>query len=178
MTSKDFHPRALVIMPTQRLQEHYLGKPGSDQAFAVRLRSALSANSQSSEFLNALSEIRKAAATNDAEFFQSWSRGCMDLRKAESFDNPDDFLLTAYTHCTLLGRKTSQSEVIWTAKRIMALARKYGPEIPLPFQEDEAEIALEMQKLNTIGWKARIKKFGLTFALKAKRGRPKGWRKH
>jgi hypothetical protein len=165
-------------MPTQRLQEHYLGKPGSDQAFAVRLRNALRADPQSSEFLEALSEIRKAAATNDAEFFQSWSRGCMDLRKAWSFDNPDDFLLTAYTHCTLLGRKTSQSEVIRTAKRIMALAHKYGDTFPLQIEEDEAEIALQMKKLNTIGWKARIKKFGLTFALKAKRGRPKGWRKH
>jgi hypothetical protein len=164
-------------MPTLRVREHFEGKPGSDQEFALRLRSALSADPQSSEFLEALSEIRKAAAKNDAEFFQSWSRGCMDLRKAESFDNPDDFLLTAYSVCAVLGRKTSQSEVIQTAKRIMALAQKYGPALPLPREDDEAEIALKMEKLNTIAWKARIKKFELTFDFKAKRGRKKGWRK-
>jgi hypothetical protein len=131
-----------------------------------------------------IQKIRKAARHNDAEFFRKWGRGCDALAAIDpdSSLDPDNFLLAAYSFRTVSGRKTSQTEVIRTAIDFMAAAIKRGfpNRIPTPGHQptrQQLDAVIKERSLETIGWRARIGKLGLKFPDKAKRGRPKGWRK-
>src|SRR4029077_4210799 len=117
------------------------------------------------------------------EFFARWARGRKMLAAIDprTSRDPDLFLLAAYDWCTYGGRKTTQAETIKTAIDFLAVARLSGFPNRIPVSDEptrqQVDAEIKQHGLRTIGWKARIKKLGLTFPDTAKRGRPTGWRK-
>jgi hypothetical protein len=163
-----------------------VGPPGSDEAFAYWLLAALNTPDEYAQTpelkqrLNANREkafamIARAALDHDEAFFARWARGrkalkAIDLRT--SLD-PKLFLLLAYK---MGGYKTSQAEVIRAAIILLAWAKIYEPSPERKLTRAQFEEEIDNLGLRGIGWKAYIRKLGLTFALKAKRGRKPGWR--
>jgi hypothetical protein len=175
--------------------EHFVGKPGSDQAFAFRLRCALNPpykfaktpeekKRMKTECAKAVRMIAKAALSNDEEFFARWARGRKALKAIDPRTSlaPQIFILAAYSLCTAGGRQTTQSEVIRLATDLAAAARIIGSpnRVPFPSQKptrEQLDAAIKQWGLKRLGWKAYIRKLGLSFPHKAKRGRKPGWRK-
>ena len=175
----------------------FFGKSESDQALASWLCYALNASSiynyartpeekklMKTAFEKAVRMIGQAALNYDEEFFARWTRGRKELKAIDPRVRltPEISLLAAYNFCTASGCKTSQTEVIQTAIDFLAIARINGlpNRIPRPSQKPtRAQIDAEIERggLKTIGWRAYIKKLGLTFPDRGKRGRPTGWRK-
>jgi hypothetical protein len=171
--------------------ERLVGKPGSDGALAYWLLAALNApcnpaqtpkqeQRRQAEREKAVAIIARAALDHDEAFFSRWARGrkvlkAIDLRTSLS---PKLFLLAAYNLCTQGGRETCQAEVINLALAMLAIANMPEPANRLSPELARAQFDAQIQRLRTTGWKAYARQLGLTFALKAKRGRPKGWRKH
>ena len=195
-----FLPLRLFVRPSDiRILERFRGKSGSDQDFALQMliglyaplmRKAFAKTPKEKKELNALydktiQKIREAARHNDAKFFRKWTRGCEALTAIDpdSSLDPDNFLLAANNFCTVGGRRTSQTEVIRTTIDFMAAAiiKGFPNRIPTPGHQptrQQLDAVIKERRLKTIGWRARIKKLGLKFPDKGKRGRPTGWRKH
>jgi hypothetical protein len=194
-----FMPLHLLLPADRRDFERFRGKPESDQNLAFQMLWGLSAPLMSrswaktpeekkelkADYEKALQTIRQAVRHHDAEFFRKWARGCEALAAMdpESSLDPDNFLLAANHLCTVGGRKTNQTEVIRTAIDFIAAAiiKGFPNRIPTSGHQptrQQLDAVIKERRLKTIGWRARIKKLGLTFPDKGKRGRPKGWRKH
>jgi hypothetical protein len=194
MTPKPI-PLSFFLTSSPQAARRLVGKPGSDQSFAFWLLYALSPPSKhaktpeekkqrKTEREKAVAMIAKAALNHDEEFFARWARGRKALKAIDPRTSlsPEVFLLAAYNVCTVRGRKTSQSEVIRRAIDFLAEARILGfpNRIPYPGQQptrEQLDAEIEKGGLKTIGWRAYIKKLGMTFPDKAKRGRKTGWRK-
>jgi len=176
-------------------RELIAGKAGSDQDFAFWLRYALNVPQlykiartpeekklMKTAFDKAVRMLGEATKNDDEKFFERWARGRKMLKAVDPLRSrdPRNFLLAAYDFCTADGRKTNKTEVIQIAKRFMAVARINGPlnVIPLSWPtEEQIETEIKQGGLETIGWHAHLRKLGVTFPDKAKRGRPTGWRK-
>jgi hypothetical protein len=181
------------LFPSDIISKRFKGKPGSDQNFAFEMcygfhalqmlkfaKTPEAKKSLKNSYEKTLRMVREATRRNDAKFFQKWARGCEALAEIdpEQSLDPDNFLLAAYSICTYGGQKTSQTEVIKTAIDFSAVARLNGFPNRIQFSDgltrEQVDAVIEKRKLKTIGWKARIKKLGLRFPDKAKRGRPTG----
>jgi hypothetical protein len=181
-------------LPRQTV-ERIVGEPDSDQSLAFWLRWALKPplkfaktpaerKSMKTEFQKAVHKIAEAANNHDEAFFEKWARGRKELKAIDprtSLD-PGNFLLAAHGYCTAGGRQTSQTEVIRMAIDFLAQAHINGfpNRVPFPSQRptrEQLDAVISQRGLRTIGWKAYIRKLGITFPDKAKRGRKKGWRK-
>jgi hypothetical protein len=171
-----------------KLEELTVGKIGSNQYLAFRIRFALnpikiwgmSAPSEK-ERQWAIDLLAKAWENYDFDFIRGQLDGLEKLRLSDSARSRDPrfFLSRAYNFLQRTkGVLPFRLETISLAKRLWATANltRHLPDLPLPEYEPaiERKISREMNKLPRQKWSRHFHALGLEFS-PAKRGRkPKG----